>query len=229
MTSGGKPENLLSPILFGQLPQSIISLIKSFLILYLYYTKAGSICQDKSALFCIYFCCHYHHDIKCQDKNAESIILCLKYYFRLRGPLSDYMGYIMTIFLTWMVGSLGLAPSGSQWHQIYSLARYSLRSTSPYVVELTRIELATLSVQGRYSTKWATAPKIEKPINVLIPVYTNRPLLSSRWKITILLPLNLHHNHICYQLCIHRVHKYNFHIYNFHYRILTQLPPFNSD
>jgi len=52
---------------------------------------------------CIYlqlFCCHYHRDIKCQDKNAESIILCLKYYFRLRAPLSDYMGYIMTIFLT---------------------------------------------------------------------------------------------------------------------------------
>ena len=70
-----------------------------------------------SSFFCAYlqlFCCHYHHDIKCQDKNAESIILCLKYYFRLRAPLSDYMGYIMTIFLTWMVGSLGLAPSGSK-------------------------------------------------------------------------------------------------------------------
>ena len=70
-----------------------------------------------SSFFCAIlhlFCCHYHRDIKCQDKNAESIILCLKYYFRLRGPLSDYMGYIMTIFLTWMVGSLGLAPSGSK-------------------------------------------------------------------------------------------------------------------
>ena len=155
MTSGGKPENLLSPILFGQLPQSIISLIKSFLILYLYYIKAGLICQDKNAFICNYFCCHYHHDIKCQDKNAESIILCLKYYFRLKGPLSDYMGYIMTIFLTWMVGSLGLAPSGSQWHQIYSLARYSLRSTSPYLVGVAGFEPATFCVLNRCSPIWA--------------------------------------------------------------------------
>jgi len=50
VTGGGKPENLLSPILFGQLPQYIISLIKSFLILYLYYIKAGLICQDNSAI-----------------------------------------------------------------------------------------------------------------------------------------------------------------------------------
>ena len=72
------------------------------------------------------------------------------------------------------------------------------------------------------------SPKTEKPISVLIPVYTNRPLLSSRWKITILLPLNLHHSHIDYQLYIHRDRKCNSHTYNFHYRILTQLPPFSS-
>ena len=76
-----------------------------------------------SSFFCAYlqlFCCHYHHDIKCQDKNAESIILCLKYYFRLRGPLSDYMGYIMTIFLTWMVGRDGVEPSQSQTADLQS-------------------------------------------------------------------------------------------------------------
>ena len=56
-----------------------------------------------SRQFCNYlqlFCCHYHRDIKCQDKNAGSIILCLKYYFRLSPPLSDYTIHIMTIFLT---------------------------------------------------------------------------------------------------------------------------------
>ena len=84
-------------------PHSLLLLYQSWLNL-----------SRQKCIFCNYFCCHYHHDIKCQDKNAESIILCLKYYFRLRGPLNDYMGYIMTIFLTWMVGSLGLAPSGSQ-------------------------------------------------------------------------------------------------------------------
>ena len=129
----------------------------------------------------------------------KGIILCFKYYFRLSPHLRDYMVYAMTIFLTWMVGRA--------------------------VVELAGIEPVTSSVQGKRSPKWATAPKIEKPISVLIPVYTNRPLLSSRWKITILLLLNPHHSHIDYQLYIHRDRKCNSHTYNFHYRILTQLPP----
>ena len=134
------------------------------------------------------------------SSRYKGIFLCFKYYFCLSPPLSDYMGYVMTIFLTWVVARDG-------------------------VVELTGIEPATSSVQGIRSPKWATAPKIEKPISVLIPVYTNRPLLSSRWKITILLLLNPHHSHIDYQLYIHRDRKCNSHTYNFHYRILTQLPP----
>ena len=35
-----------------------------------YYTEMVKACQVFSALFCILFCCHYHGDIKCQDKNA---------------------------------------------------------------------------------------------------------------------------------------------------------------
>ena len=89
------------------------------------------------------------------------------------------------------------------------------------MVELTGIEPATSSVQGMRSPKWATAPKTEKPINVLIPVYTNGRYLSSRWKTIILLLLNPHHSHIDYQLYIHRDHKYNSHTYNIHYRIET--------
>jgi len=80
-------------------------------------------------------CCHYHHDIKCQDKNAESIILCLKYYFRLSPLLSDYGVYAMTIFLTWMVCG------GERWSRTitvsdgwFTVSWAHLCSVSPYLV-----------------------------------------------------------------------------------------------
>jgi len=86
------------------------------------------------------------------SSRYKGIILCFKYYFRLSPHLRDYMVYAMTIFLTWMVGRAGVEPAQPQAGDLQSLG------------------LTTCSV----------SPKIEKPISVLIPVYTNRPLLSSR-------------------------------------------------
>ena len=95
--------------------------------------------ESLSSFFCAYlqlFCCHYHRDLKCQDKNAESIIMCLKYYFRLSPPLNDYTEYAMAKFSTWVVAGVGVEPT-----------------------------------------------KTEKPISVLILVYTNGQYLSSEWKL----------------------------------------------
>jgi len=36
------------------------------------YTEVTVACQDKNAITFIYFCSHYHHDIKSQDKNARA-------------------------------------------------------------------------------------------------------------------------------------------------------------
>ena len=106
-----------------------------------------------SSFFCAIlhlFCCHYHHDIKCQDKNAESIILCLKYYFRLSPPLSDYRVYAMTIFLTWMVGRAGVEPAQPQAGDLQSLGLTTC-SVSPYLVGVAGFEPATFCLLNRCS------------------------------------------------------------------------------
>ena len=75
----------------------------------LLYRKVKNLSRQKCNYLQL-FCIHYHGDRKCQDKNAESILLCFKYYFRLSPPLSDYVGYVMTTFLTWLVGVIGIEP-----------------------------------------------------------------------------------------------------------------------
>ena len=81
--------HLVLPSLFTTIISKLARKVKSFLALY--------------ALF-----------LQSLSSRYKGIILCFKYYFRLSPPLRDYMVYTMTIFLTWMVGSLGLAPSGSK-------------------------------------------------------------------------------------------------------------------
>ena len=86
------------------------------------------------------------------SSRYKGIILCFKYYFRLSPHLRDYMVYAMTIFLTWMVGRAGVEPAQPQAGDLQSLGLTTC-SVSPYLVELTGIEPATLSVQGRCSPK----------------------------------------------------------------------------
>ena len=113
--------------------------------------------ESLSSFFCAYlqlFCCHYHRDLKCQDKNAESIILCLKYYFRLSPHLRDYMVYAMTIFLTWMVGRAGVEPAQPRAGDLQSLGLTTC-SVSPYLVGVAGFEPATFCVLNRCSPIWA--------------------------------------------------------------------------
>jgi len=70
------------------------------------YTEVTVACQDKNAITFIYFCSHYHHDIKSQDKNARlrNVLCCTQNCTRgvvLEGEWLHYLGEISSPSLFW--------------------------------------------------------------------------------------------------------------------------------
>ena len=72
----------------------------------IYYTEVTVACQDKNAITFIYFCSHYHRDIKSQDKNCRlrNVLCCTQNCTRgvvLEGEWLHYLGEISSPSLFW--------------------------------------------------------------------------------------------------------------------------------